>query len=485
MKKLSRVFFTVMSIAALSACDSDGPRLIGADSDIAPLVGGTPTVATGNIVQTAVDAGTFTVLAGLLGATGLDAVLADETRNFTVFAPNDEAFEALGADTINALQADPGQLQDILLYHVLADQNVSSSAAIALAGSSVQAANEDGLQLSLGNGNLFVNTAQVVAADVMATNGTIHVINEVLLPAAADSTDQPDGGSAPTEPTSLNIVDTALAAGSFNTLAAALEATDLISVLADENRSFTVFAPTDEAFDALGQETIDALLADPDQLRDILLYHVIDAQVVDANTAISLAGTTVTTANGDSIALSLDAGNLLVNASLVTATDIAASNGVIHVIDAVLLPPADEPPVEVLSNLYDTAVAAGNFTTLLAALQATGLDQELVDGHETYTVFAPTDDAFAALGAEAINGLLADPDTLSNILLYHLISGPAIDAVTAISLAGTQVTMANGDPVDVSLKNGKLFLNDARVIVTDVRASNGIIHVLDTVLIPH
>lgn len=485
MNILKRALFTAMAVAAISACDSDSLTLTGADASSSSTTDGTPAVATGNIVQTAVDAGTFTTLAAALGATGLDTVLADETRKFTVFAPNDEAFAALGADTINALLADPDQLKDILLYHVLADQDVGSATAISLAGNSVAAANEDLLQLSLSNGNLFINTSQVIAADVAATNGTIHVINKVLLPPASGDTDETNTGSTPAVPAAANIVDTALAAGSFNTLAAALEATGLVSVLADENASFTVFAPTDEAFAALGQDTIDALLADPDQLKDILLYHVISEQVVDSATAISLAGSTVAMANGDSIALSLDAGNLLVNTSTVTATDIAASNGVIHVIDSVLLPPADQPPAEMLSSIYDTAIAAGNFTTLVAALQATGLDGSLAGGHEIYTVFAPTDEAFAALGAETINGLLADPDTLSNILLYHVIGDSAVDSTTAISLAGTQVTMANGDAVTVMLKGGELFLNDAKVIATDIHASNGIIHVLDAVLLPH
>lgn len=483
MKTLRRALFTAMAVAAISACDSEGLTLTSADSNAPATADGTPAAATGNIVQTAVDAGTFKTLAAALGATGLDAVLADETRKFTVFAPTDEAFAELGADTINALLADPETLTDILLYHVLADQDVDSATAISLAGNSVAAANEDPLQLSLSNGTLFINTSQVIAVDVAATNGTIHVIDKVLLPPEVTSSDQTD--TTPAEPVALNIVDTALAAGSFNTLAVALEATGLISVLADENASFTVFAPTDQAFAALGQDTIDALLADPDTLRDILLYHVIGEQVVDAATAISLAGSTVAMANGDSIALSLEAGNLLVNNSTVTATDIAASNGVIHVLDSVLLPPVDQPPAEMLSSIYDTAIAAGNFTTLVAALQATGLDGPLAGGHETYTVFAPTDDAFAALGADTINALLADPDTLSNILLYHVVNGPAVDSTTAISLAGTHVTMANGDAVSVTLKGGELFLNDAKVIATDIHASNGIIHVLDAVLLPH
>jgi len=484
MKLFKQLGLPVVLALGLTACDGAN-TVISGDASRASVL---QSDATGNIVQTAVDAGTFNILAQALTATGLDAVLADETRQFTVFAPNDAAFAALGDDTINSLLSDPETLSDILLYHVIADQNVGSATAISLAGGSVAAANGDDLQLSLQDGKLFINTSEVIAADVAATNGTSHVINSVLLPPANDESadeggNDSDGGGD--MPQGSNIVETALAAGSFNTLAAALEATGLVSVLANEDATFTVFAPTDAAFKALGQETIDALLADPDTLRDILLYHVISDQAVDAATAISLAGNSVAMTNGDEVALSLDGGNLFVNDSQVVATDVRATNGIIHVIDAVLLPPADEEaPAPELDSIYNTAIAAGNFKTLVAALQVTGLDGPLAGDHETYTVFAPTDDAFAALGQETIDTLIAHPDVLKNILLYHVIPG-AVDAETALSLAGNAVTMANGGDVQLTVRDGQLFVNDSLVIVTDIYATNGIIHVIDTVLIPH
>lgn len=471
-------------LVAVGAAACDGENVVINTNEITSSAGAVPGEATGNIVQTAVDAGSFNTLAAALGATGLDAVLADETRQFTVFAPTDEAFAALGQDTINALLADPDALSDILLYHVLADTNVNSNTAISLAGTAVQAANEDDLQISLTDGKLFINSSQVVTADVAATNGTIHVIDKVLIPPANTEIDNNQGIDT-AAPQAVNIVETALAAGTFNTLAAALEATGLIPVLGDEKSTFTVFAPTDDAFAALGQDTIDSLLADPDTLRNILLYHVVSGQAVNAETAISLAGSTVSMANGDTAALSLDMGQLFVNQSEVVATDVIASNGIIHVIDSVLLPPADEPVEPQLDSIYNTAIAAGNFQTLVAALQATGLDGPLAGGHEIYTVFAPTDEAFAALGQETLNALLADPDTLKNILLYHVVADVAVDSTTALSLAGSSVTMANGDAVQVSIKGGTLFINDAAVTVTDINATNGIIHVIDTVLLPH
>lgn len=284
------------------------------------------------------------------------------------------------------------------------------------------------------------------------------------------------GGSAPTE----NIVETAISAGSFETLVAALQATSLDAVLGDDTATFTVFAPTDEAFAELGQTTIDALLMDTDTLSDILLYHVIQGQAVDADAAIALAGTLVEMANGDNVAISVRDGELFINDSQVVSANIETTNGIIHVIDVVLSPPEDMEPA---GNIVEVAQAAGSFGTLLAAAGVAGLDTVLGDDMAEFTVFAPTDAAFAKLGQDTIDGLLNDPDTLADILLYHVIQG-SVDAVTALSLAGTTVDMANDDFTALTVREGELFINESEVIDTDIAATNGIIHVIDTVLIP-
>ena len=297
-------------------------------------------------------------------------------------------------------------------------------------------------------------------------------------------------GSPPTNPGQAGpfidplgtIVDIAIESGDFETLVAALEAAGLVEVLDDEDGTFTVFAPTDAAFELLGQETIDALLADPDTLADILLYHVLGEQAVDSETAISLAGTTVETANGDIIALTLRDGALFINNSQVVTTDIEASNGVIHVIDMVLIPPS---PTVVDGTIVDAALATPELSTLVTALQATGLVDVVADPDATFTVFAPTDDAFALLGDETINALLADTDALADILLYHVVPGAAVDSITALSLLGEMVEMANGDSVDIGVDaDGLLHINDSTVVVADVVTDNGIVHIIDAVLIP-
>lgn len=212
------------------------------------------------------------------------------------------------------------------------------------------------------------------------------------LSACSDGTVAVQDTTGKSQPANLgpeNIVGTAVAVGDFTILATALSATGLDAVLADGDRNFTVFAPTDAAFALLGEDTIGALLNDTDTLSDILLYHVIAGQAVDATTAISLAGQSVEMANADSVALSLNNGNLLVNRSVVTTTDIQTSNGIIHVIDAVLLPPSDDNTSGESSEntIYTAAINAG-LDTFVAAAKVAGLKDALNHPGDIYTVFA-------------------------------------------------------------------------------------------------
>jgi len=284
---------------------------------------------------------------------------------------------------------------------------------------------------------------------------------------------------APADPQS--IVEVAVANGSFTTLIAALEATGLDVTLSDMDSKFTVFAPTDDAFALLGQDVIDALLADTDTLSDILTYHVISGEV-DSSAAISSAGSLVEMVNGDSIGLSLDGDNLLVNTATVILVDVAADNGVIHVIDAVLTPPADKGTPTM--NIVDTAVAAGDFGTLVTALQAAGLDATLADETQSFTVFAPTDAAFAMIDPETLNLLIADTDALSSVLLQHVVSGE-VNSVTAYTLNGSSATTASDAaiPVAINTELDTLTFGGATVQTTDIYTTNGIIHVIDTVVV--
>ena len=310
----------------------------------------------------------------------------------------------------------------------------------------------------------------------------VAVVAAACAPAVA-STVAPAPTSAPAaqmpEPTvaaeaAKDIVDTAVSAGSFKTLVAAVQAAGLVDVLKGTG-PFTVFAPSDEAFAKLPAGTVENLLKDPKALGDILKYHVVAGKVMAAD-VVKL--TEAETLLGNSVTIKVEGGKVMVNDANVVTTDIAASNGVIHVIDTVLLPTADAAMAD--KDIVETAVAAGSFKTLVAAVEAAGLVDAL-KGAGPLTVFAPTDEAFAALPAGTVEGLLKDPEALKAILLYHVVEGKVL-AADAAKL--TEAKTLNGTSIKISAADGKVMINDAEVVSADVMASNGVIHVINKVILP-
>ena len=311
----------------------------------------------------------------------------------------------------------------------------------------------------------------------------------VFLAACSDSGDgvlysgdlpaAPEASTPAPEPSAGNIVEVATASGSFPTLLAAVEAAGLADALSDESASLTVFAPTEEAFAALPEGTLDALLADPEALAGILTYHVLGSEV-GVSAALDLAPTTVETLNGVDVALTKrDDDYLYVNLSKVVDYDIEASNGVIHVVDSVLLPPDLTPSTMTVAEI---ASSNDDFETLVAAATAANLVATLNDPDASLTVFAPTDAAFEALGDATLNYLLNNLDVLESTLLYHVVAGAELSSIDAIAAAGSAVGMANGDEATISLGDAGLMIESANIVVTDIVASNGIIHVIDSVL---
>ncbi len=281
-----------------------------------------------------------------------------------------------------------------------------------------------------------------------------------------------------------DIVDTAIADGRFTTLVAAVKAAGLVDALKAEG-PFTVFAPTDDAFAKLPAGTLDSLLLpeNKQKLSDILLYHVVSGKVMAADvTSLSTAPTLL----GKDLSIKVDMGNVYINDAKVIITDIETSNGVIHVIDTVLLPPSEEAASDTMAasnTIVDIAVADGRFSTLVAAVKAADL-VETLSGEGPFTVFAPTDEAFAKLPAGTLDSLLLpeNKQKLTDILLYHVVPGKvmAADVVTLTSAA-----TALGKDITITVKDGKVYLNDdIQVIITDIEASNGVIHVIDGVLLP-
>jgi uncharacterized surface protein with fasciclin (FAS1) repeats len=270
-----------------------------------------------------------------------------------------------------------------------------------------------------------------------------------------------------------SVVDIIVNSPDHNTLEVAVIAAELADDLFGPG-PFTVFAPTDAAFASLPAGVVDALLVDPTgDLAQILLYHVV------SGTALSTSltdGQTIATLQGQTVEVTINADGVFINDAQVIVADITATNGVVHVIDAVLLPPAPQP-----TTVVDIIVNSDVHNTLEAAVVAAGL-VETLSGTGPFTVFAPTDAAFAALPAGTVETLLADPTgTLTQILLYHVVGAQALSTDLT---DGQTVATLQGQTVTVTINAEGVFINNAQVTVADIVTDNGVIHVIDAVLVP-
>ena len=274
--------------------------------------------------------------------------------------------------------------------------------------------------------------------------------------------------------TSKDVVGLAASDGRFKTLAAALGEAGLVDLLQGPG-PFTVFAPTDKAFSKLPDGTVEQLLKPENRskLQNVLKFHVVPGKV---GLSEALAAGSAKTAQGDKVKVAFSKGQVRVNSAALIDADLKASNGVIHVIDSVLLPPAPK------NDLASVAKRAGSFKTLLAAIEAAGLSDALA-GDTPLTVFAPTDEAFKALPKGTVESLLKpeNRNQLREVLMLHAVSGKvsAGDALNAKTAKGL-----NGGKLHFKIDGGTFKVNGATITKTDIACDNGVIHVIDTVLLP-
>jgi transforming growth factor-beta-induced protein len=270
-----------------------------------------------------------------------------------------------------------------------------------------------------------------------------------------------------------DIVETAVANGSLQKLVAAIEAAGLTGTLKGAG-PFTVFAPNDDAFARLPLGTLDKLLADKATLTQVLTYHVVPSKMMAAD---ARKTEWVQTVQGQKLNVLADGGTIRINGAKVLTADIACSNGVIHVIDTVIMPPKD---------IIDTAVDAGSLKTLVTAVKAAGM-VEMLKGAGPFTVFAPNDAAFAKLPSGTFDTLLKEVPNLTAILKCHVVPGRTLssDLTTTEASRTIEVKTVSGQPLAITVtKDGAITVNGAKVITKDIFASNGIIHVIDTVVMP-
>lgn len=370
--------------------------------------------------------------------------------------------------------------------------------------------------------------AQVMAQETIVPGSEVIISDEVVSGDASVAAGEASSEAA----TAGDIVDVAAGADQFKTLVAAVKAAGLVETLKGDG-PFTVLAPTDAAFQKLPAGTIEELLKpeSKDKLVSILTYHVIPAKAM-AEDVIKMDE--ADTVQGKKIAIDIDSNGIRLNGSTrVGLANIKASNGVIHAIDSVLMPPADEKKSDAADdasvaaatsvepamkkdgdnahsggshkkekmagekkakgkngkanvngpkNIVQTAKKAGQFSTLLEAAKAAGLASTLREGGP-FTVFAPTDDAFAKVDSEALQNLLKpeNKEKLKAVLLYHVVDGK----VMAGDVSGMDsATTLGGQDVEVKVDGSNVMINDATVTVADIDCKNGVIHVIDTVLMP-
>ncbi|MDX1645768.1 MAG: fasciclin domain-containing protein, partial [Longimicrobiales bacterium] len=409
-----------------------------------------------DIVETAaLEISTATLVDAVAAAELADALSAEGP--FTVFAPANAGFENLGPLTVQNLldPANQAILKDVLQYHVIAGDIRSTDLSDGQTATTLEGGE---VTFDLSGATPQINGVNITVTDIVTENGVIHIIDDVLTQ-------------------SMDIVQRATITPPTGTLVAAIEAasanssTDVASVLSGPG-PYTVFAPLDDAFAALGSDRLDVLLdpANADLLAKILTYHVVPGDIRSSDLS---DGQTVTTLEGSELTFDLsDPTRPKVNGINLNTTDIVTENGVIHLVEGVLTQNLD---------LVDVATVEG-FSTLVGLVEQQGLTETLRGDNagDGYTVFAPTNDAFAALSS------VPSGDDLTNTLLYHVVpatvaAGDLTDGqVVSTAFSGHDFTVDIDGSVTITDESG----NTVNVTVTDVAAANGLIHVIDAVLIP-
>ena len=386
----------------------------------------------------------FTRLAGL----AVDAGLVEALRGgpFTVFAPTDAAFAKVPNDIVHKIQSDNDLLTRVVTYHVIE----GSYTAADLPDGEITTLSGDTILVEHMGDVTYINGNAITLADVAASNGTIHVMSDVLVPSCCG-----------------DIIETATALPGFGTLATLVTEAGLVDTLKGDG-PFTVFAPTDDALAKLPADIVDALLANPDLLTTVLTYHVLPGKVNLAD----LPEGDVDTVAGPPIHVTKVDGVTYINGNPVLVGNVNATNGIIHVLGDALVPP--------IGDIIDVATTLPGFTTLATLVT----QAELIDtlkGDGPFTVFAPVDAAFEALPAATVNAVTSDNDLLTAVLTYHVVAGK----LTTADLVDGKLETVSGVELTISHdEDGTLLIDGHPIAVQNVEATNGIIQVMGDVLVP-
>ncbi|GGW95547.1 fasciclin domain-containing protein [Salegentibacter mishustinae] len=463
--KFTKIALLAFLTFGLFACsdDDDGGDVITPSNTIADFVAGNPD---------------YSSLGAALEVTGLDATL-DGTANFTVFAPNNAAFNSfLSNNGFNSLDEVPEDvLTEILLNHVQEGEIMSSALSTGYIESMATGMASDqplSLYINTDDGVTINGVSSVTTPDVEVDNGIIHAVDAVI--------GLPDVTTFATADPNFDILVQALTADESFTFVETL-------MMSEDPAPFTVFAPTNTAFtnvlDELELADLDDIPAD--LLSSILSYHVVAGSNVRAEDLTdqmmveTLETGSFTINLGENVTITDENGRT----ATIVATNVQANNGVIHVLDTVILP--ENEAIEIETNTIADFVAGNeDYSSLLAALEATGLTSTFT-GTDDYTVFAPNNAAFTAfLNENGFNGLDEVPvDLLTQVLLNHVQMGEIMSTeLTTGYIPSMAVWGASEEPLSmyINTDDGVMINGVSSVTTADVEVDNGVIHAVDAVI---
>ncbi|XP_053422510.1 transforming growth factor-beta-induced protein ig-h3 [Nycticebus coucang] len=419
-------------------------RLLKADhhatNGVVHLIDKVISTTTNNIQQIIEIEDAFETLRAAVAASGLNTLLEGDGQ-FTLLAPTNEAFEKIPAETLNRILGDPEALRDLLNNHIL--KSAMCAEAI-VAGLSVETLEGTTLEVGCSGDMLTINGKAIISnKDVLATNGVIHFIDELLIPDSAKTLFELAADS-----------DISIAVDLFRQagLGTHLSGTERLTLLAPQNSVFKDGTPQINA----NEKTLLLNHMIKDQLASKYLYH----------------GQTLETLGGKKLRVFVYRNSLCIENSCIAAHDKRGRYGTLFTVDRVLTPP--------MGTVMDVLKGDSRFSMLVAAIQSAGLTETL-NREGVYTVFAPTNEAFQAMPPEELNKLLGNAKELANILKYHV--GDEILVSGGIG-ALVRLKSLQGDKLEVSSKNNMVHVNKEAVTEPDIMATNGVIHVITSVLQP-
>ncbi|GAA6067314.1 transforming growth factor-beta-induced protein ig-h3, partial [Tachysurus ichikawai] len=398
------------------------------------------TAVTNNIQSFLETEDDLTTLQKAVDDAGLTSVFENQ-GSYTVFAPTNEAFEKIPPEMMNRILNDPVALKDLLNYHILKTMHCAESI---LAGTPLETLQGTVLEVGCEDDKMTLNgKAIVTSTDKLGTNGVVHYINELLIPDSVKTLKELAEGDPQVSTATRLFTDAGL------------------NPQLSGSEAFTLIAPQNDAFKGTVSMT--------PEMRKLMRNHVLKGKLSSKGL---YHGQELETLDGTKLRVFVYRNNLCIENACIAAHDKNGRHGTMFIVDKILAPP--------MGTVMDVLKADSHFSTLVGNLQRAGMT-ELLNKKGTYTIFAPTSDAFRAMPTADLNKIMRDPRELANLLKYHigeefLISG----GVTS----HTRMKPMSGEKLELGMRNSTLYVNRVQVVDGDMMATNGVVHAINSIIKP-